>query len=127
MQLLAAVEGDGTTSLGEALLNVIPRVRRGMTAVVITASMDRGWIKPLTALRARGVACVVIACEPAAFERQARAELARRTGADEAPPDTEAEERSGQAWRAIRHALAEFDIGLYRLAPTVPLGELLAS
>src|SRR4029079_12688779 len=41
MQLLAAVDGDGTTPLAECLVTAAGRLRRGMTAVVITASTDR--------------------------------------------------------------------------------------
>ena len=42
MQLLAAVEGDGATPLVEGLLASLPRLRRGMTAVVITPSARPG-------------------------------------------------------------------------------------
>ena len=44
LQTLAAVEGDGRTPLAEALVQGLPRMRRGMTAVVITASTDRTWM-----------------------------------------------------------------------------------
>ena len=40
MQLLAAVEGDGQTPLAEVLLTGLPKLRRGMTAVVVTPSRD---------------------------------------------------------------------------------------
>src|SRR5215207_5596157 len=46
MQLLAAVEGDGTTPLAECLINAAGRLRRGMTAIVITSSTDPGWVRP---------------------------------------------------------------------------------
>jgi hypothetical protein len=98
-----------------------------MTAVVVTASLDRDWVKPLAALRSRGVACVVISLDIPAFERREQEEAARRAGtpAREAPlaqPTTTA-----QQWRALRHALAEFDIAVYRVGPTTPLAEALAS
>ena len=32
------------------------RLRRGMTAIVITPSLDRSWIRPIAALRTRGIA-----------------------------------------------------------------------
>jgi hypothetical protein len=67
MQLLAAVEGDGTTTLAEALVQGLPRLRRGMTAVVITASTDRDWVRPLASLRPRGVACVVVTLDGPSF------------------------------------------------------------
>jgi uncharacterized protein (DUF58 family) len=126
MQLLAAVEGDGSTPIAEALVTSVPRIRRGMTCVVITASLDRGWVKPLAALRSRGVACVVVSMDMPAFERRDDENAARRAGtaADDAPlpqPSTIAPE-----WRALRHALAEFDISVYRVGPAVPLAEALA-
>ena len=67
MQLLAAVEGDGTTPLAEALVQGLPRLRRGMTAVVITPSVDRTWVRPLASLRPRGVASVVITLDGPSF------------------------------------------------------------
>jgi uncharacterized protein (DUF58 family) len=127
MQLLAAVEGDGSTPVSEALVASVPRIRRGMTAVVITASLDRGWVKPLAALRSRGVACVVVSLDVPAFERREQEDAARRagTGADDSPlPQPSA---TAQEWRALRHALAEFDITVYRAGPAVPLSEALAT
>ena len=41
MQLLAAVDGDGSTPLVETLVATAGRLRRGMTAIVITPSTDR--------------------------------------------------------------------------------------
>jgi len=107
MQLLAAVEGDGSAPIVEALVASVPRIRRGMTAVVVTASLNRDWVKPLAALRSRGVACVVVALDVPAFERREQEEAARKAGlpAGEAPlpqPTSTAQE-----WRALRHALAE--------------------
>ena len=40
MQLLAAVDADGATPLVETLVATVGRLRRGMTAVIITASLD---------------------------------------------------------------------------------------
>ena len=40
MQLLAAVDADASTPLVETLIASVGRLRRGMTAVVITASLD---------------------------------------------------------------------------------------
>jgi uncharacterized protein (DUF58 family) len=127
MQLLAAVEGDGSTSISEALVQSVPRIRRGMTAIVITASLDRDWVKPLATLKSRGVACVVVSMDVPAFERRELEDAARKSGslAIETPL-TEASPIA-QQWRALRHALAEFDIPVYRVAPTTPLAEALAS
>src|SRR5258705_8116342 len=58
MQLLAAVDGDGSTPLVETLVATAGRLRRGMTAIVITASTDPTWIRPIAALRGRGIATV---------------------------------------------------------------------
>jgi uncharacterized protein (DUF58 family) len=127
MQLLAAVEGDGSTPIGEALITSVSRIRRGMTAVVISPSLDRGWVKPLATLKSRGVACVVISLDIPAFERRVQEEERRKGGffaIDEEVPEPTA---SAQEWRALRHALAEFDIPVYRVGPTQPLSESLAS
>ena len=110
MQLLAAVEGDGATPLAEALVASVPRIRRGMTAVVITASLDRDWVKPLAALRSRGVACVVVSLDSRAFERRAARRRRRAAGvpAAEAPPaagdgDRPAVARAAPRPRRVRH------------------------
>ena len=127
MQLLAAVEGDGSTPISEALVTAVPRIRRGMTTVVITPSLDRAWVKPLATLKSRGVACVVITMDVPSFERRVLEEERRRAGflaVDEGVPEPSA---TAQQWRAIRHALAEFDIPVYRAGPTQPLAEALAS
>lgn len=127
MQLLAAVEGDGSTPIAEALVASVQRIRRGMTAVVITASLDRDWVKPLAALRSRGVACVVISLDIPAFERREQEEAARKAGSLAAETPLAEATPTAQQWRALRHALAEFDIGVYRVGPTTPLAEALAS
>jgi uncharacterized protein (DUF58 family) len=127
MQLLAAVEGDGSTPISEALVQSVPRIRRGMTAVVITASLDRGWVKPLATLRSRGVACVVVAMDVPAFERRIEEEAARKAGVSATEQPLQESTSTAQQWRALRHALAEFDIKVYRVGPKQPLAEALAS
>ncbi len=126
MQLLAAVEGDGASPIDEALVAAVPRIRRGMTAVVITASLDRAWVKPLATLRSRGVACVVIAMDVPAFERRVLEEAHHSAGflSFETPVP---QPTTTPQWRALRHALAEFDIPVYRVGPTTPLAEVLTS
>ena len=126
MQLLAAVEGDGSTPLGEALVASVPRIRRGMTCVVVTASLNRDWVKPLAALRSRGVACVVVALDVPAFERRDQDEAARKAGLPEVDQPLPQPSSTAQEWRALRHALAEFDISVHRVGPAVPLAEVLA-
>ncbi len=124
MQLLAAVEADGNTPLVETLIATVGRLRRGMTAVVITPSMDTSWIRPLASLRSRGVSCVAVTLDVAAFDRFAR-EAAASIGADRPAPDPAAEEAVAKRQRALRHALAEYELPTYTLVPGRPLGELL--
>jgi uncharacterized protein (DUF58 family) len=126
MQLLAAVEADGHSPLVETLINTVGRLRRGMTAVIITASLDPAWVRPLAALRSRGVACVVVTVDARAFERYGRAAEAGQTDASDDPtPDPEAEELAAKRWRALQHALAEYELRSHVVIPARPLGELL--
>ena len=120
MQLLAAVEGDGATPLVETLIQGLSRLRRGMTAIVITASQDRAWIRPLASLRARGVGCVVVTIDAAAYER-----LALSARGEGLAPDPVQEEAAAQRARALRHALAEYELPTYHVTPGRPLGEIL--
>ena len=122
MQLLAAVEGDGTTPLVETLIGGLSRLRRGMTAIVITASQDRAWIRPLSTLRTRGVGCVVVTLDGTAYERL---QLASRSGGIVPAPDLAREEAAAQRARALRHALAEYELPTYHVTPGRPLGEVL--
>lgn len=126
MQLLAAVDGDGSTPLGEALIATVPRIRRGMTAVVITASQDLEWVRPLAALRSRGVGCVAVTLDVAAFERWARDEERRRAGLPVEDPDPARDAAAAQRTRALRHALSEFDVAVRTVVPGVALGGVLA-
>jgi uncharacterized protein (DUF58 family) len=122
MQLLAAVEADGDTPLEEAVIVTTPRIRRGITAVILTSSLDTSWVRAIGALRARGIACSVAVCDAAAFDVHAREEEARRRGIrlSEAPaPDAELVARL----RLVRRALSEFDVRVQVLAPTAPLAE----
>ncbi len=124
MQLLAAVEADGSAPLVETLIGTVGRLRRGMTAVVVTPSLDPSWVRPLASLRVRGVACVVVAVDSEAFDRAMHAEDAARGVHAKADP-AEDEARSKRS-RALRHALAEYEIPFYVVTPGRPLGEILA-
>ena len=118
MQLLAAVDADGTEPLAEALINGLPRLRRGMTAVVITSSRDRGWVRPLAALRTRGVACVVVLLDAPSFARLAEGTAAGDPGAlSLSAPDQET--------RALRHALSEYELRVHWVTAGRPLAEAL--
>jgi uncharacterized protein (DUF58 family) len=111
LQLLAAVEADGRTPLAEALITGVGRLRRGMTAIVITASQDPSFVRPLAALRARGIGAVVVHLDAAAF--------------DPSPDEAQAEIRRQRA-RAMRHALAEYELTTYVVGPGRPLADVLA-
>jgi uncharacterized protein (DUF58 family) len=111
LQLLAAVEADGRTPLDEVLVTGIGRLRRGMTAVIVTASQDPAFIRPLAALRSRGIGVVVVLLDGTAFET---------------PGDPEDAELVRQRQRALRHALAEYELPTYVAVPGRPLGEVLA-
>jgi uncharacterized protein (DUF58 family) len=125
MQLLAAVEADASSPLVETLIATVGRLRRGMTAVIITASLDPAWVRPLAALRTRGVACVVVTVDAPAYAKLAADALAASTG-ETVAPDTEADEMAAKRVRALRHALAEYELRSYAITPGVALGEALA-
>jgi uncharacterized protein (DUF58 family) len=115
MQMLAAVEGDGRVPLAEVLLTGLPKLRRGMTAVVVTASRDRHWVRALTTLRARGVAAAVVTLDSASYAASGR--VRKRTESDEA---------AGQEQRALRFALAEYDVKAYEVRAHDELGAVLS-
>jgi uncharacterized protein (DUF58 family) len=119
MALLAAVGADGSTPLVETLLAGLPRVRRGMTVVIVTPSLERGWLQPLSALRTRGVASVVCLLDRAAFDAHGR-----RTRGLAAQPLALLADQDRVA-RAMGNALAEFDVPVYPILPGRKLGELL--
>ncbi len=125
MQLLAAVDGDGGTPLQESLVATVPRIRHGMTVVVITPSLDGSWVRPLSALRARGVGCVAVTFDIGAFRRFTTDEELRARGLPPASTDPGADGALAQQTRALSHALSEFDVAVHPLVPARPLGELL--
>jgi uncharacterized protein (DUF58 family) len=119
MSLLAAVGADGSSPLVETMLAAMPRIRRGMTAVVITPSVDRAWVRPLGTLRGRGISAAVCLLDRAAYDAYGR----RASGRDAAAPDVLEEQE--RAARAMRHALAEHDVACYPVVPATKLGDLL--
>jgi uncharacterized protein (DUF58 family) len=126
MQLLAAVDPDSSTPLVVTLLASVGRLRRGMTAVVITASTDASWIRPLASLRTRGIGCVVVLADAARYAAYEAAVKAEATG-EEARHDAAAEEATAKRRRAINHALAEYELKAHTIEPNRPLGEILIS
>ena len=124
MQLLAAVDGDGTAPLVETIVATAGRLRRGMTAILVTPSTDATWIRPIASLRQRGIATVVVALDAPAFDRVARTER-ERAGESLAPIDPAVDEQRAQRARALRHALAEYEIKVHTVLPGQALGEAL--
>jgi uncharacterized protein (DUF58 family) len=116
MQLFAAIDGDGRVPLAEVLLTGLPKLRRGMTAVIVTASTDRQWVRALTSLRARGVAAAVVVLDASSYA------LADNPGAI----DGAALERAQQEMGLLRFALAEYDINSHEVCARDDLGAVLA-
>ncbi|MFL5649091.1 MAG: DUF58 domain-containing protein [Chloroflexota bacterium] len=125
MQLLAAVDGDATTPLVEVLVASVSRLRRGMTVVVITSSLDPSWVRPLATLRSRGVGCVAVTLDADGFERVAREQDHEDAGLPAPQPDPDLIELRAKRRRALQHALAEYELPTYTLTPGRPLGEVL--
>jgi uncharacterized protein (DUF58 family) len=121
MGLLAAVTGDGTTPLVEALVQSLPRIRRGMTVLIVTPSLTRDWVRPLGALRTRGIGTGVCLLDPIAYDHRQR----REEGLPALAPETLADRTRQQ--RALRHALAEYDLDVFPVTPDRSLGELLVA
>jgi uncharacterized protein (DUF58 family) len=124
MQTLASVEADSGDPLVQTLIQTVGRLRRGMTAVIITPSLDPSWVRPLAALRARGVACVVVNLDAAAYQRAASP--TSPVIAEGAPPMLAVDDETAKRARALRHALAEYELTSYMLTPGRPLAEILA-
>ena len=121
MQLLAAVDADSSTPLVETLIASVGRLRRGMTAVIITASLDPSWVRPLAALRARGVA--LRRRDPGRRGvRQGRGRgRAPRSGGSPVPEDRgRRRRRAAKRTRALRHALAEYELKSFTIPPGPP-------
>ena len=125
MQLLAAANADGSAPLHEVLVENILRLRRGTTAVVITPSTDRDWVKTLSTLQPRGVAVMVVALDAAAFDTLVRKEP--DADAKSKPPVTAPSKHELPAQRALLHALAEYDLTPVWVGPGRSLGEQLVT
>src|SRR4029078_9754899 len=77
---------------------------------------------PVAALRARGITTVVVSLDGAAFDRIARAER-ERAGEIVPPLDPAVEEQRAPRTRALRHALAEYELKVHAVLPGEALGE----
>ena len=121
MQVLAAVMANGDRPLAQVLVEGVGRLRRGMSAVIITPSLESDWVRPLSGLRTRGVEMVIVLLDQPAF-----ADVERRLkGLPE--PDDQTEAADQRAARALRHALAEHDLGWNSIVPGEPIGAQLVS
>ena len=121
LHLLAAVQPDGVVPLHELLVDGLARLRRGMTAVIVTPSLDRGWVSPLASLRRRGIGCAVCIVDPVAHEVRSRI-------VDGDPPmDPEEREAMELDIAALRQALAEHELPPHLLIPGAPLGTQIVS
>jgi len=123
MQLLAAVDGDGSTPLAETLVTGLGRLRRGMTAVVVTSSLDRSWVRPLASLRGRGVACIVVVLDARSY---ATWDSGRGRPIGQASAGDSGGLAHEQAAKALRHALAEYDLDVHWVVAGQHLAEALA-
>jgi uncharacterized protein (DUF58 family) len=121
MQLLAAVQADGREPLVDVLVEGSTRLRRGMTAVVITPSIERDWVKPLSTVQPRGVVPLVVRPEAWKFEE------ARRLAMSLPARSAEELDAAMRASRAVQHALAEYDLLATVLQPGRSLTEQLAT
>ena len=68
---------------------------------------------------------MVVTVDAPAYAKLAADALAASTG-EMAEPDTEADEMAAKRMRALRHALAEYELRSYTITPGVALGEALA-
>lgn len=138
MQVLAAVEGDGEEPLTELLVVGLARLRRGMTAIVVTPSRERSWVRLLAGLRGRGIGCVVVLVDGTPGDGGAPAttrSVAPVAGTAASAPTAAAAAPGGRGGsrideagggeaelRAMRYALAEHEVGHYVVRPGSPLG-----
>src|SRR5256884_9457572 len=64
MQYLAEVHAGGTRPLQETLVETLPRPRRGASGLLITPSLDRGWVRPASTLRETNIATQAVVVSP---------------------------------------------------------------
>ncbi len=119
MQVLAAAQANGAVPLVELLLQGLGRLRRGMTLLVVTPSLDPAWVRPLASLRPRGVGVVVCHLDPVAYGAlEDRPEQRGR-----ADPDAD----RVRALRLVQHTMAEYDLQVHHVVPHRRLAELLVA
>ncbi len=75
MQYLAEVQAGGSHTIGETLVETLPRLRRGASALVITPSLEKAWVRPVLALREAGVRTQTVIVEAEDRDEPDRAQL----------------------------------------------------
>jgi uncharacterized protein (DUF58 family) len=120
MQVLAAAQADASVPLVEVLVRGLGRLRRGMTALVITPSLDPAWVRPLASLGPRGVGVTVCHLDPIAYDAQGR-------GRADPPSAGTADAERVRGLRFLHQALAEYDLQVHVIVPRRRLGELLVA
>ena len=66
MQYLAEVEAHVSEGLADTLVAALPRLRRGSSCVIITPSLDAGWVRPASTLREAAIATQAVLVSPVA-------------------------------------------------------------
>src|SRR5438445_12361150 len=102
MQCRAVVHAGGTRRLQEALVEALPRLRRGGSCLPITPSLDRAWGRPASTLRETAIATQAVIVSP--------------------PVDLD--ERNRARRRAILGELAVAGVPAAHLAAGAPIEEL---
>lgn len=80
MQYLADVTATGGRGLAETVIETLPRLDRGASAIVVTPSLDRGWVRPLHTLREGGVVAQAVVVTGERLDDRDRARLAAISG-----------------------------------------------
>ena len=74
MQFLAEVQAGGELTLAETLIETTPRIRRGSSCLIVTASLDRQWVRPAGTLRESAISTqAVLIGAPGPIEERDRA------------------------------------------------------
>ncbi len=101
MQYLAEVSVGGSHSLAETLVETLPRLRRGASVVLITPSLDRGWVRPASTLRESSISTQAVLI---------------------GTPDTDERDRARR--HALLGELAVAGVSVAHLVPGAPIEEL---
>jgi hypothetical protein len=109
------------------LVENVARLRRGMTALIVTASLDAHWVLPLNGLRRRGVESFVILLDAPAFAAYGPPIDQRVMSEQALNAQRTVREENLRAQRALRHALAEHDLRWLNIEPGEPLASQLVT